>query len=230
MNRALRLSLLLLIGLTGNPVQAQTAQDLRLVQQAAEQFARAQVAGLPGRVQVKVGQIEPVTLPACPALEAFLPLNARLWGSAMVGVRCTQGTSWTLYVPVNVTVQAPVVVAARPLPNGRVLTEADLATQVMELTQLPPGVLTDAREAVGKTLTLGAAAGHPLRGDMLRAALVIRQGQRVRLIAQGQGFRVTSEGKALANAAAGENVQVRAPNGQVVTGMARPDGAVDVQF
>ncbi len=230
MNRLLAVSLLLLCGLTGGPLRAQSAQDLRLVQQAAEKFARAQTAGIPGQVEVRVGAIEPVVLPPCPRLEGFLPLNAKLWGNAMVGVRCVQGPNWTLYVPVTVTVQAPVVVAARPLPNGRVLTEADLGTQVMELTQLPPGVLTDVREAVGKTLTVGAAAGHPLRGDMLRAPLVIRQGQRVRLIAQGQGFRVTSEGKALGNAAAGETVQVRAPSGQVVTGVARADGAVDVQY
>lgn len=205
-------------------------QDISLIRNAAEAYARQQTAHLPGQVSVTVGAVEPVQFPVCAKLQAYLPVGAKLWGNATVGVRCAAGAEWSLFVPVAVRVQGPVVVATRPLPNGALLTREDLALQTAELTQLPSGVLSDVNEALGKTLTVGVNVGHALRQDMLRAALVIRQGQSVKLIAQGQGFKVSSEGRAMTNAAAGQTVQVKAQNGQVLSGTARADGSVEVQF
>lgn len=212
------------------PVASAAPQDLALIRQVAETYAKQQTAHLPGQVTVTLGTIEPVQFVACPKLMAFLPLGAKLWGNSTIGVRCTAGADWSLYVPVTVRVQGPVVVAARSLPNGKLLAVEDLAVQTAELTQLPSGVVNDVNEAAGKTLAVGIAAGHALRQDMLRAPLVIRQGQAVKLVAQGQGFKVSSEGRALANAAVGQLVQVKAQNGQTVSGVARADGAVEVQY
>lgn len=196
-----------------------------------EQFAHQQLAGQPGEIRVEVGALDPaLRLPACQRLEVFLPAGVRLWGSVSLGVRCAAGANWTVYVPVTVRVQAPVVTAARPLPAGRLLTVEDLAVQTQDLTQLPPGVLTDPAQAVGQTLNVGLMPGYPLRQDMLRAPWVIRQGQTVKLIAQGGGFRVSAEGRALNNASAGQSVQVRTPSGQTVTGVARADGSVEVSY
>ncbi|MBT9613950.1 MAG: flagellar basal body P-ring formation protein FlgA [Burkholderiales bacterium] len=201
-----------------------------MIRQTAEGYAKQQTAQLPGQVTITLGAIEPVQFPACAKLQAFLPLGAKLWGNSTVGVRCAAGAEWSLYVPVTVRVQGSVVVAARPLASGKLLAAEDVVLQNAELTQLPSGVVSDANEVVGKTLSVGVGAGHALRQDMLRAPLVIRQGQAVKLVAQGQGFKVSSEGRALANAAAGQTVQVKAQNGQTVSGIARADGSVEVQF
>jgi len=219
-----------LLGVCCLPVALAAHQDLSLVRQVAETYAKQQTAHLSGQVTVTLGTIEPVQFVACSKLQAFLPLGAKLWGNSTIGVRCAAGADWSLYVPVTVRVQGPVVVAARSLPNGKLIAVEDLAVQTAELTQLPSGVLNDANEAAGKTLAVGVNAGHALRQDMLRAPLVIRQGQAVKLVAQGQGFKVSSEGRALANAAVGQMVQVKAQNGQTVSGVARADGAVDVQY
>jgi flagella basal body P-ring formation protein FlgA len=56
------------------------------------------------------------------------------------------------------------------------------------------------------------------------------QGQTVRLVSQGSGFRVSADGKALANAAVGQLAQVRTASGQTVSGIARADGIVEVNF
>lgn len=210
---------------------AQAAQQsLSEVRRAVEVFAQQQTAHLAGQVSVSVGAIESAKLPACVKLQSFLPLGSKLWGNSNIGVRCSQGAEWTLYVPVTVRVQAPVVVASRPLPSGKILTDEDLTLQMAELTQLPAGVISAAQEAVGKVLSAGVVAGHPLRQDMLRAPIVVRQGQSVRLIAQGKGFKVSSEGKALSNAAVGQNVQVKAQNGQTVSGVVQADGSIEIQF
>lgn len=216
--------------LTVTPLAQGAQQNLSEIRHAVEAFAKQQTAHLAGQVSVTVGAIEQVQLPACAKLQSFLPLGGKLWGNSNVGVRCSQGADWTLYVPVTVRVQAPVVVATRPLGSGRILADEDLTLQMAELTQLPAGVISAAQDAVGKVLTAGVVAGHPLRQDMLRAPIVVRQGQSVRLIAQGQGFKVSSEGKALSNAAVGQNVQVKAQNGQTVSGVVQADGTIEVQY
>lgn len=205
-------------------------QSLAEVRQSVETFAKQQTAHLAGQVQVAVGTIEPVQLPACAKLDAFMPLGAKLWGNSSIGVRCSRGADWTLYVPITVRVQAPVVVATRPLASGKQLADEDLTLQMAELTQLPAGIVLSTQDAVGKVLVAGVVAGHPLRLDMLRAPIVVRQGQSVRLTAQGRGFKVSSEGKALSNAAVGQNVQVKAQNGQTVSGVVQADGSIEVQY
>lgn len=225
--RLLALGLWLLSG--ESALAAPAAPDA--LRREVEQFAYQQLAGQAGEVRVEVGALDPgLTLPRCQRLEVFLPPGVRLWGTVNVGVRCAAGAAWTVYVPVTVRVHAPVVTAARPLAAGRPLAADDLTLKTLDLTQLPPGVLTDPAQAVGQTLTVGLLPGYPLRQDMLRAPLVIRQGQTVKLIVQGEGFRVSAEGRALTNASPGQTVQVRTASGQTVSGVARPDGSVEVSY
>ena len=212
------------------PLAQAAPQNLSEIRQTVAAFAKQQTAHLAGQVNVVVGIIEQAQLPACAKLETFLPLGAKLWGNSNVGVRCSQGADWTLYVPVTVRVQAPVVVATRPLASGKILADEDLTLQMAELTQLPAGVISATQDVVGKVLISGVVAGHPLRQDMLRAPIVVRQGQSVRLVAQGKGFKVSSEGKALSNAAVGQNVQVKAQNGQTVSGVVQADGTIEVPY
>ncbi len=227
-----RFCFLLILGLLGPLVSVAHAaqQGMAEIRQAADAYARQQTAHMTGQVSVTVGAIEAMQLAACAKLQAFMPLGAKLWGNSNIGVRCAQGADWTVYVPVTVRVQAPVVVAARPLPSGRQLVAEDLSLQMAELTQLPAGVISNQEDALGKVLSYGVVAGNPLRQDMLRAPILVRQGQSVRLVAQGAGFKVSSEGKALNNAAIGQQVQVKAQNGQTVSGIVKPDGTVEVRY
>lgn len=228
----LRFYCLLLLGMASPLTTGAHAaqQNMAAIRQTADAYAKQQTAHLSGQVNIAVGAIEQMQLPFCAKLQAFMPLGAKLWGNSNIGVRCSQGADWTVYVPVTVRVQAPVLVATRPLPSGKQLVAEDLTLQMAELTQLPAGVISNQEDVLGKVLTAGVVAGHPLRHDMLRAPILVRQGQSVRLTAQGQGFKVSSEGKALNNAAIGQQVQVKAQNGQTVSGVVKPDGTVEVQY
>lgn len=201
------------------------------IHKAVENFLRMQTAGLPGRVSYSVGAIDArVVLPACPALEVFLPAGARLWGQTSVGVRCSGATPWNIYVTAEVRVVGNYLVTARPLPQGQVLAAADLALQAGDLTQLPAGILSDPLQAVGKTLAAALAPGQPIRQDLLRSPLVVQQGQTVKLQSFGHGFRVTAEGRALNNAQDGQVAQVRGASGQTISGIARAGGIVEITF
>lgn len=206
-------------------------QSLETIRSGATQFVLQQTMAQPGSVTVTAGALEPrLRLPACSTMEFFVPTGTRLWGNSNVGARCSSPSTWTLYIPVNIKITADIVFAARPLQAGQKLSEPDILIKNDDITQFAAGVITDPRQALGKTVTAGVAAGYPLRIDMLRAPNVIQQGQSVKIIAQGRGFQVNAEGKALTNAASGQIVSVRTPSGQVIKGTAREGGIVEVPF
>lgn len=200
-----------------------------IVAHTVNQFLHKETQGLPGRVSYSIGTLDPRTqLTPCPAIEAFQPATGRLWGKTTIGVRCNAPNGWTIYVPVQISVVTDFLATAKPLSQGQVLTLADLLTRSGDLAALPSGILTEPSQAVGKTLRNSVAAGQPLRSDMLSAPLVIKQGQAVKLIAGGTGFSVTGDGIALGNAAEGQTIQIRTPNGSTISGVARQGNLVEV--
>lgn len=225
MRRALLILLLCLSGL------APGRQDPAPVKKAVENFLHIQTKGLPGQVSYAVGSVDANNqLAPCPSLEVALPPGARLWGRSQVTVRCQAEGGWNLFVPVHIKVSGDYLVAARALGQGQLLQETDLARQSGDLTDLPAGILTDPRQAIGRTLTMPIPAGRPLRGDMLKQTTVVQQNQNVKVVSRGAGFAVSNEGRALTNAIEGQVVQVRLGNGQIVSGIARPGGVVEVSF
>ena len=73
-------------------------------------------------------------------------------------------------------------------------------------------------------------AGRPLRPEMLRQPMAVLSGQTVKVVGTGTGFQVTNEGRAMGNAAVGQVAQVRLNSGQVVSGIVRADGAIEIRF
>nr|WP_314630950.1 flagellar basal body P-ring formation chaperone FlgA [uncultured Noviherbaspirillum sp.] len=224
-------ALLLSAAATSLAQSAPAKQDHGALRQAVTQFLTVQAGGLPGQISVTVGAIDPrLNLAACAAPEPFLPNGARAWGKTTVGVRCTAPSPWTVYIPAMVQVQGEYLAAAVPLAQGQVIGPNDVARVRGDLTVLPPGIVTEPSQAVGYTVARTVAVGAPLRQDALRSQQAVASGQMVRLVSSGPGFKVTSDGRALANGSDGQTIQVRAPNGQVVSGVARLGGLVEVAY
>ncbi len=197
------------------------------IRAAIGSFVRAQLSDLPGKITIKTGGIDRrLALAACPVLEPFVPSGGRLLGNTTIGVRCVSGSSWTLFVPVQIKVSADLLVAVRPLQQGQVLRTEDIAVQNGDLTH--PGVLVDPAQAVGKVLKFGIGAGQALKQDMLRLPYAITEGQKVQIQVAGKGYRINYEGQALNNATEGQNLRIRTASGQVINGLALADGSVEV--
>lgn len=206
-------------------------QDPALVRQVAEQFLHAQTRGLPGQVSITVSKLDPrLDLAACAAPQAFMPTGSRVWGKTTVGIRCTVPTPWTVYIQAKVSVLAGYIVSAVPLAQGQIVSASDLATMQGDLTTLPTGIITDASQAIGRTVTLSLQAGTALRQDSLRSLPAVQQGQTVRLVSVGPGFQVSAEGQALTSASEGQLVQARTQNGQMIRGVAKAGGVVEVSY
>jgi flagella basal body P-ring formation protein FlgA len=199
------------------------------VDAAARALIEEKTRGLPGEISIEISLIDPGNrLPPCPAPTAFLPASTRAWGAFSVGVRCESPVPWTIYLQARVKVIDDYLVAAQPLPAGKIIGPADLEHRRGDITALPGDVLTDASQAMGRPARQALAKGTPLQPRLLRIPEAVRQGSNVTVFSQGKAFRVSNTGRALNSAAPGETVRVRLPNSQVVTGTALHDGTIEI--
>ncbi|MFT5532930.1 MAG: flagella basal body P-ring formation protein FlgA [Burkholderiaceae bacterium] len=229
--KTLFVALACLLSLPATAQIKEPRQDPGAIRSTVDRFLRVQSAGSPGEVSITVGQLDArMNLPACPVPEAFLPAGSRVWGKTSVGVRCLAPSPWTVYVTAQVKVIADYVASAAPLVQGQLVGPNDVMRVRGDLTILPAGILTDTSQAIGRTVAMSVGMGSPLRLDSLRIQQVVQQGQAVRLVSSGPGFSVATEGRALNNAAEGQIAQARTAGGQVVSGVARAGGYVDVTY
>jgi flagella basal body P-ring formation protein FlgA len=166
---------------------------------------------------------------ACPASATANGVDewAAPLGNDPGGGRLPRRQRGKLFVQVEIPVVAEYLVAARPVGAGQKL--ADIA-DVALVGKLP----NDAADGQGPghrphRQELPGLVGVPLRADMFRQPWVVQQGQTVKIVVVGRGFEVTKEGRALHNAAVGQDTQVRVDSTTTVSGVARSDGSVEVR-
>lgn len=203
----------------------------RTVDVAVQQAQFAQSAQVPGlRMESEVGALDPqLRLAPCQVAEPYLPAGTRPWGSIRIGLRCVQGpVRWNVFVPAQIRVFAPVVVAGTSLPSGHPVQLQDLTIAEAEISAEAGATLQDPLAAVGRTTTLALKAGQAVRAQHLRARQWFAAGESVTMVAKGPGFQISSEGVALSPGIEGQVVRIRTEGGRVVSGQAVGARRVDV--
>lgn len=209
-------------------LQFQNTNGLRV---AAEEFLTTQTMGFPGQVTITIGKIDNrLKLPGCTNVSPFLLPGSKPWGKVSIGIRCSTPTPWTIYVSAQIQVTADYYVTTTPLSQGQLIGLTDIRKVSGDLSSLPAGVVTNPTQVIGRSLITSLASGNVLRMDALKTNPVIQQGQSIRLISAGPGFQVTTEGLALNNANEGQVVKAKTTSGQLVSGIARIGGIIDVNF
>lgn len=229
-----RLFLAVLLPITALPTMAQTAAHTMPdgnadAINAVHTFVARQTSSLGRAVKIRV--IPPPTdtrLPPCARHEVFLPADTRLWGKASVGVKCSHPSAWTAYLSVQVSVPGNYLISARKINRGQTITEGDVELKFGDLTEFPANVLTETTLAVGQRAKIGLAANQPLTRELLHQIPVIKQGDKVRVLARGGGFSVATHGTALNNAAQGDPVKVKTESGRTLNGIATNVGEVEL--
>ncbi|MCU6433217.1 flagellar basal body P-ring formation protein FlgA [Undibacterium sp. Jales W-56] len=207
------------------------SEDPQRIRQIAEEYLKLQTAGLTGQPQITVGAIDNrLTLASCSNPLAFLPPGSKPWGKITVGVRCTAPTSWIVYLSANIQVTGDYYVTASNLAQGQIISSSDLTKLNGELSNLPSGSITTPSQAIGKSLNVSVASGTVVRTDNLRNPMVVQQGQSVRVTSTGKGFQVATDGQALNNASEGQVAKVKILSGQVVSGIAKAGGVIEITY
>jgi flagella basal body P-ring formation protein FlgA len=205
-------------------------QNLDKLIELGNHFLIEQSKAYTGSVEVTMGNIDKrLKLHACLDPQAFLSPGSKAWGKITLGIRCANPQVWTIYVQANVKIKGHYYVSARALSQGQLMGETELIKMHGELSELPSNAITHPDQVQGKTLLFSINSGQTLRSDMLKSPLIIQQGQTIKLIYQGNGFQVSNEAIALNNATQGQAVRARANNGNIISGIAKNQGVVEVQ-
>ncbi|MET0518964.1 MAG: flagellar basal body P-ring formation chaperone FlgA [Burkholderiaceae bacterium] len=123
--------------------------------------------------------------------------------------------------------QATVLVAAAAVPAGRALGAADVELQPRDISNLPD-VLSDSQALEGLSPRSSLRAGQVLQKRLLQAALLVRRGERVRIIADNGGIQVEAPGEALDAGARDAQIRVRnSSSGRIITARVRAPGQVE---
>jgi flagellar basal body P-ring formation protein FlgA len=200
-----------------------TTQTLESIQAAAEQYVDAH---LPTGAKhfVSAAHLDPrLRLDACSApLETFAQNNASTGARMTVGVRCPAATPWTLYVPVAVEVEVPVLVLRRALARRARVGLSDVEPQVRRLPGSTATFINDVSALQGHRLKRALPVGTALTVDMLTPDLLVRRGQQVTLIAANGPVEIRARGQALTEGGAEDRVRV-----QNVTSLKIVEGVVE---
>jgi flagella basal body P-ring formation protein FlgA len=161
------------------------------------------------------------------------PLDAKIEraiarGRGTVAVSCSGPTPWRLYVPVVAVDDVAVVVLARSMRPGEVLTDADVTVAKRSSASLPYDYLSAGSQAVGLTMRRTQPAGAVVTAAALEQPEVVRRGELVTLTSGNGPIAVKSEGVALEPARLRQRLKVRSASGRVIEGTAEGPGLVRV--
>lgn len=207
-----------------------TTQPLDSIEGAAEEYVRAHLpAG--AKHHVSAARLDQrLRLDACAApLETFAQNTAATSGRTTVGVRCSAAATWTLYVPVSVEVEVPVLVLRRALPRRARVGLTDVEPQVRRLPGFAANFINDTAALQGHRLKRALPVGTALTVDMLTPDLLVRRGQQVTLIAANGPIEIRAQGQALSEGGATDRVRVQNLNSlKIVEGVVESESVVRV--
>lgn len=200
-------------------------QTLDSIQAAAEEYVRAQLPAGAKHYVTAARLDQRLRLDACASpLEAFAQNSntAGMSGRTTVGVRCSAATPWTIYVPVTIEVEIPVLVLRRALPRRARIGLTDVEPQVRRLSGSAASFVSDATALQGHRLKRAVPVGTALTVDMLTPDLLVRRGQQVTLIAANGPVQIRAQGQALSDGGVADRVRV-----QNVTSLKIVEGVVE---
>lgn len=203
------------------------------IKNTAQAFVVRQISREFPNHRIEINNLDPrLKLPACDTkLQGFLPPGGHLLGNTVIGVRCSSGKPWTIYVPATIVGVRQIVVTKRPVLRGSAIVEDDIALAEREITGDGDAYIFDPAHVLGKI------AKQPLRADvlltpaLLDAPLLVRRGQEIIILAQGDGIEVRMSGTALMDGAEGQLVRARNTlSNRTVEGLVVQTGIIKVNM
>ncbi|MDX1302379.1 flagellar basal body P-ring formation chaperone FlgA [Photobacterium sp.] len=203
---------------------------LETVRSAAEDHV-SQIIPIPANGQLKITASpldSRLRLSQCSALlESSIPGKQSLSGNITVLVRCSP-ENWQVYVPVNVQLLLPRVVAAKPLPRGSLLTASHLNVMLVESRFQRGIVFEHPYQIIGSTVKRAVNMGEAVQGGDI--CLVCRN-DTVMIKANGGGLNIVTKGNALTDGSLGEQVRVQnSQSKRIIDGIITGVGEVTVNF
>ena len=208
-----------------------TTQSIDEVQTAAETFVRSRSPASQVKQFVSAAKLDPrLRVALCDQpLQTFEQSATARGERVTVGVRCASANSWTLYVPVSVEVEIPVLVLRRALARRARVALVDVEPETRRMPGTAAVFVQDAASLQGHRLKRSLPAGTALTVDMFVPDVVVRRGQQVTLIAASGTVEIRAQGHALTEGGVADRVRVQNVSSlKVVEGVIESDSVVRV--
>lgn len=185
---------------------------------------QAQQAGLLAP-EVQLTLPAPRTRPACAAGWDVAVQDMRSLMRIRLVARCGDGRTPAQDYLLRATLSAEVLVAAQSVAAGTTIAEDDVQLQRRDISQIPDAV--SALEP-GMAARSALRAGQVLQKRLLVAAIVVKRGDAVRILASRGGVSVEASGDALDSGARQSVIRVRnAATGRVIQARVLDAGLVE---
>ncbi len=151
-------------------------------------------------------------------------------GLVTATISAAGSTSEICRVSGRIRVMAQVPVAARPIPRGALITEADLELRACDLSASPL-MVTDLKDCLGMRAKTALRAGKPLLRPNIAVPPLVSRGDLVAMEARTENLVIVDRGIALKDGCLGEKIPVRnAASGKQVIGTIIAHSQVEVTF
>jgi len=164
--------------------------------------------------------------PPCPVAWQIQALDTRFLSRLRYSAHCP-ASGQTLDFMLRAQLSAEVLVATQSVPSGRALGEADVELQRRDITNAPEAV-SQLDAVLGLSPRSSLRAGQILQKRQLQAAILVRRGEKLRILARRDGIEVQAPGEALEPGARDALIKVRNVNsGRVITARVLEPGLVE---
>lgn len=207
-----------------------------LAEAAREAVAREfsnKVSNNSERIEIELPPPDPrLQLPVCASeLQTSVGRHNGQGGRLNVRVDCPDPAAWARNMAVNVKVYREVLVSARNLSRGALVSAADISVQEVDISQVRGQLIEDAQLAIGMEVRRNINTGTALSTDMLDAPLMIRRGDTVMLTAERGGVSIRQQGTAMQDGQSGRQIPVRnTSSNRVVQAIVTGHGEARVVF
>ncbi|MEE9494037.1 MAG: flagellar basal body P-ring formation chaperone FlgA [Gammaproteobacteria bacterium] len=171
-----------------------------------------------------------VKLKACPdPLEGYFPQEGRTSGNTTVGVRCTAGNGWSIYISAKIKVFSSILITTQPFVRGDRISSDDLTLVEKNISALPTGYYTDATHVAGMIARRSISANSILTPQMLKKPALVKRGESVTMMAESGPIKVRMTGEALSDGAKGDLIKIRTRGSKrIVDGTVMAKGVINV--
>lgn len=147
-------------------------------------------------------------------------------GSAVIEVICGSNK---LHLSARYARELEVVVAARALNRGDIVTRQDLKLKTVLENEVRGSWHTDTDALVGQSAKRNIQPGQPVTDRMVEAPKLIDRGDSVKIVAGDGGIQITVMGTALSDGKEGQQINVKNnASGRTVRGLVIAQGLVQM--
>jgi len=186
-------------------------QPLASIRAAAEEQVRSQLHGVLYTLHTQAVDLDPrLHFARCPGELVTSQIGSQPAARVTVRVSCgTGGVHWTVFVPVSVESEIPVLVLRQSALRGARVAADAVSTETRRVPGLATDYVSDVTLLTRRTLARNVPAGTALTAELLQADCIVHQGQAVTLVASLPGIEVRAPAKALEDGREGARVRVQ---------------------